>query len=185
MAPTEKRVTILFTDIVNFTPLSERLSPTEVSVLLNQYYSEMTDIIFHYFGTLDKFIGDAIMAVFGAPIERENDAESALKAALEMRRALFEMMKNRESDRRFDMRLGINTGRVVAGNLGSPKRMDYTVIGDTVNTASRLESIADPNQILIGEHTYEIVKDKFNIKKIGQKKVKGKRQAINVYEVLD
>jgi len=185
MAPKEKQVTILFTDIVNFTPLSERLSPTEVSVLLNQYYREMTDIIFHYFGTLDKFIGDAIMAVFGAPIERENDAESAIKAALEMRRALFEMMKNRESDRRFDMRLGINTGRVVAGNLGSPKRMDYTVIGDTVNTASRLESIADPNQILIGENTYEIVKDKFNIKKIGQKKVKGKRQAINVYEVLD
>ncbi|MBW1799186.1 MAG: FHA domain-containing protein [Deltaproteobacteria bacterium] len=185
LAPTEKNATILFSDIVSFTPLSERLAPTDISTLLNQYFRWMTDIIFDFNGTLDKYIGDAIMAVFGAPIERENDAERAIMAALEMRKALFEMMADMGPDRRFDIRLGINTGRVVAGNLGSPKRMDYTVIGDTVNTAARLESIAENNQILIGENTYECVKGKFNIREIGKKSVKGKKTAVMVYEVLD
>ena len=185
MAPKEKNVTILFTDIVSFTPLSERLAATEVSILLNHYFRRMTDIIFDYNGTLDKYIGDAIMAVFGAPIERENDAERAIMAALEMRKSLFQMMDTVEPDRRFDIRLGINSGKVVAGNMGSPKRMDYTVIGDTVNTASRLESIGEPNQILIGENTYQLVKSKFNIREIGEKLVKGKKQAVMVYEVLD
>ncbi|MGD2125891.1 MAG: adenylate/guanylate cyclase domain-containing protein [Desulfobacteraceae bacterium] len=185
MAPDEKIVTILFTDIVNFTPLSERLSPSEVSLLLNQYFRRMTDIIFQHSGTLDKYVGDGIMAVFGAPIEREDDAERAIKAALDMRRAAYDMMEGLEPDRRFDVRLAINTGRVVAGSLGSPKRMDYTVIGDTVNTASRLETIAEPNQILIGEETYERIKGKFNIIKVGKKSIKGKRKAITVYEVLE
>jgi adenylate cyclase len=185
MAPKEKNVTVLFTDIVSFTPLSERLAANELSILLNHYFRRMTDIIFDYNGTLDKYIGDAIMAVFGAPIERENDAERAIMAALEMRKSLFQMMETVESDRRFDIRLGINSGKVVAGNLGSPKRMDYTVIGDTVNTASRLESIGEPNQILIGENTYQLVKDKFNIREVGEKLVKGKKQAVMVYEVLD
>ena len=185
MAPKEKNVTVLFTDIVSFTPLSERLAATEVSILLNHYFRRMTDIIFDYNGTLDKYIGDAIMAVFGAPIERENDAERAIMAALEMRKSLFQMMETVEPDKRFDVRLGINSGKVVAGNLGSPKRMDYTVIGDTVNTASRLESIGEPNQILIGENTYSLVKGKFNIREVGERLVKGKTQAVMVYEVLD
>jgi adenylate cyclase len=185
MAPKEKSATVLFTDIIDFTPLSERLTPTETSVLLNLYFRQMTDIIFEYRGTLDKYIGDAIMAVFGAPIAREDDAERAVRAALAMRKALFEIMEKVEPDRRFDIRLGVNTGRVVAGNLGSPKRMDYTVIGDVVNTASRLESIAEPNQILIGEATHRLVKDAFNTRKIGRRLVKGKKQALTVYEVLD
>ena len=185
MAPNEKAVTVLFTDIVSFTPLSESMDPAEVSLLLNQYFQRMTDIIFDYNGTLDKYIGDAIMAVFGAPIERDNDAERAIMAALAMRKSLAEMKEGLEQEKRFDIRLGVNTGKVVAGNLGSPKRMDYTVIGDTVNTASRLESIAKPNQILIGELTYQAVKNKFHIKEIGEKKVKGKKEAIMVYEVLD
>jgi len=184
MRPTEKFVTVLFTDIVSFTPLSERLSPGEVSLLLNRYFGKMTDIIFDYRGTLDKYMGDAIMAVFGAPIERTDDAERAVKAALDMRKALALMLEEIEPDRRFGIRLGINTGRVVAGNLGSPKRMDYTVIGDTVNTASRLESIAEPGQILIGENTYASVKGQFTIREIGKRSVKGKSKAITVYEVL-
>jgi len=185
LSPKEKEVTILFVDIVNFTPLSERLSPKEVSQLLNQFFREMNDIIFAYRGTLDKYMGDAIMAIFGAPIEREDDADRAINAALEMRRALLEMNKTMEPDRIFDIRIGINSGRVVAGNLGSPKRMDYTVIGDVVNTASRLEKIAQPNQILIGEGTFSAVKDSFHIQKVGKKTVKGKTRAITVYEVLD
>lgn len=185
MAPKEMNATILFTDIVSFTPLSERLQPAEISRLLNLYFRKMTDIIFENKGTLDKYIGDAIMAVFGAPIERDDDAENAVRAALEMRKILFQMMKSVEPDRRFDIRTGINSGKVVAGNLGSPKRMDYTVIGDTVNTASRLESIAQPKQIVIGEKTYQLVKNKFNINEVGPKSVKGKRDLVMVYEVLD
>ncbi|MBW2029288.1 MAG: GAF domain-containing protein [Deltaproteobacteria bacterium] len=185
LAPKEKKATILFTDIVNFTPIAERFPPADVSDLLNKHFTQMTDIIFKYDGTLDKYIGDAIMAVFGAPIEREDDAEKAVMAALDMRRALVEMMDDMEEARRFDMRLGINSGRVVAGNLGSPKRMDYTVIGDVVNTAARIESIAQPNQILIGEPTYKLVQGKFNIREAGKRTVKGKREAIRVYEVLD
>jgi adenylate cyclase len=185
MAPDEKLVTVLFTDIVNFTPFSERLSPGEVSLQLNQYFGKMTDIVFQYNGTLDKYIGDAIMAVFGAPIEREDDAQRAIQAALDMRRAVFHMMEQTEPDRQFSVRLGINTGKAVAGNLGSPRRMEYSVIGDTVNTASRIQTLAEPNQILIGEKTYEKVKGRFNMIKIGRRSVKGKSKAVTVYEVLE
>jgi adenylate cyclase len=146
----------------------------------------MTDIIFEHNGTLDKYIGDGLMAVFGAPMEKKDDAKRAVQTALDIRKGFLEMMGRSESGAKFDMRIGLNTGRVVAGNIGSPKRLDYTVIGDPVNTASRLESIAKPNQILIGEETYKQIKGKkFNIKKIGPTKLKGKKEEILVYEVLD
>jgi adenylate cyclase len=183
MEPKELTATILFTDIVNFTHLSETMPPRETNIILNKYFSKMTDVIFKYDGTLDKYIGDGMMAVFGAPIEKENDAERAVRAGLEIIRQLADMMKETSEARRFDIRIGINTGRVVAGNMGSPKRMEYTVIGDPVNVASRLESIARPNQILIGEETFTLVKDKFDIRKVGARKVKGKRSEIMVYEV--
>jgi adenylate cyclase len=178
-------VTILFTDIVGFTRLSERLNPLDVNMLLNQYFSRMTDVIFEYDGTLDKYVGDRLMAVFGAPLAKVDDAERAIHAALKMRRELVDMMESASPEKRFDVRLGINTGSVVAGNIGSPKRMDYTVIGDSVNVASRLESSAEPNQILIGEETYRQVKGKFKIRKVGFKKLRGKSKPITVYEVLD
>ena len=117
-------------------------------------------------------------------MEKEDDAERAIKASLEMRDELSVMMGQKERERKFTFRVGINTGRVVAGNIGSPMRMDYTIIGDPVNIASRLESIAEPSQILIGEATYLLVKDKFNIKDVGPKKVKGKSKEIRVFEVL-
>jgi adenylate cyclase len=183
MEPKELTATILFTDIVDFTHLSETIPPRETNIILNRYFSKMTDVIFKYDGTLDKYIGDGMMAVFGAPIEKEDDAERAVRAGLEIIRQLADMMKETSKDRRFDIRIGINTGRVVAGNMGSPKRMEYTVIGDPVNVASRLESIAGQNQILIGEETFTAVKDKFDIRKVGAKKVKGKRSEIMVYEV--
>lgn len=184
MEPKDLTATILFTDIVGFTHLSEKMPPREINLLLNQFFSRMTDIIFKYDGTLDKFIGDCLMAVFGAPMEKKDDAKRAVLAALEMRQELAAMIENSGLAKRFDVRLGINTGRVVAGNIGSPNRMEYTVIGDPVNLASRLESIAQPNQILIGEETYRQVKGKFKIKEIGPKKVKGKTEEIMVYEVL-
>ena len=185
MEPNYLTATILFTDIIDFTRIAEQIPPRETNIILNQYFSTMTDIIFSYDGTLDKYIGDGLMAVFGAPMERENDAERAILAAKEMKRQLATMMAEQGGHRiKFDIRIGINTGRVVAGNIGSPKRMDYTVIGHPVNIASRLESIAEPNQILIGEDTYRAVKGKFKIRKIGPKKVKGKSAEIMVYEVL-
>jgi adenylate cyclase len=185
MEANEVTATILFTDIIGFTRLAEQIPPRETNIILNKYFSAMTDVVFGYDGTLDKYIGDGLMAVFGAPMQREDDAERAILAAKEMRVKLGEMMKKQANlSRRFDIRIGINTGRVVAGNIGSPRRMDYTVIGDAVNTASRLESIAKSNQILIGEETYKAVKAKFKINEIGRKKVKGKSEEIMVYEVL-
>jgi len=183
MEPKELTATIFFTDIVGFTKLSETLPPRETNILLNRYFSRMTDIIFDYDGTLDKYMGDAIMAIFGAPMEKEDDAKRAVSAALEITRQLRSMMEKTSEEKKFDIRIGINTGRVLAGNIGSPRRMEYTVIGDPVNVASRLESIARPNQILIGEETYKCVRDKFEIQKVGAKKVKGKRSKIMVYEV--
>ena len=185
MEPKELTATILFTDIIGFTTLSEQMPPREINMILNYYFSRMTDIVFEYDGTLDKYMGDALMAVFGAPMEKEGDAERAILAALNMRRELAVMMEKTKAERRFNIRIGINTGRVLAGNIGSPQRMDYTVIGDPVNIASRLESIAQPNQILIGEETYRLVKGKFNVKRFGPQKVRGKRSEIVIYEVLD
>lgn len=184
MEPKDLTATILFTDIIGFTRLSEQMPPREINLILNQFFSRMTDIIFKYDGTLDKYIGDCLMAVFGAPMEKKGDAERAILAAQEMRKELALLMERIGEEQKFDIRIGINTGRVVAGNIGSPNRMEYTVIGDPVNIASRLESIAQPNQILIGEETYRHVKGKFKIKKVGPKKVKGKKAELMVYEVL-
>jgi adenylate cyclase len=185
MESKELIATILFADIVGFTRLSETMPPREINIILNRYFSRMTDIVFSHGGTLDKYIGDGLMAVFGAPMEKEDDAERAVRTALEIRRQLTAMMKTTSADRRFDIRVGLNTGRVVAGNIGSPKRMEYTVIGDPVNVASRLESIAKPNQIIIGEETFGLVKSKFKIQEIGTRKVKGKSSAVMAYEVLE
>ncbi|MEI6125186.1 MAG: adenylate/guanylate cyclase domain-containing protein [Pseudomonadota bacterium] len=185
MEPKDLTATIIFTDIVGFTTISEKLPPREVNMILNRYFSKMTDIIFKHDGTLDKYIGDGLLAVFGAPMEKEDDAVRAIRAALEMKQEVAAMRGEISSGAQLDIRIGINTGRVVAGNMGSPKRLDYTVIGDPVNTASRLESIAQPNQILIGEETYRLAKEAFAINKVGPRKVKGKTAEIMVYEVID
>lgn len=184
MEPKDLTATVLFADINGFTRLAEQLPPREVNLALNAFFSQMTDIVFNHDGALDKFIGDALMAVFGTPMEKEDDPERAVLAAQEMMKSLVAMMKETDSGKRFTIRIGINTGRVVAGNIGSPKRMDYTVVGDAVNVASRLQSIAEPNQILIGEETYHRVKHKFPIRSVGLTKVKGRAAEVMVHEVL-
>jgi len=184
LAAAEKEVTVLFSDIKGFTTLSEKLSPTEVSALLNEYFTLMTDVVFEYGGTLDKYIGDAIMALFGAPFSKEDDAVRAVQAGLKMQKELAILMEGRPAHERFAIRIGINTGTVIAGNIGSPRRMDYTVIGDAVNVAQRLESLAAPGKVLIGGSTYEKVKDRFLLKEIGRQRVKGKVDEVVVYEVL-
>jgi adenylate cyclase len=180
----ELTATVLFSDIVDFTALSEKMEPQEINIFLNRYFSKMTDIIFENDGTLDKYIGDGLLAVFGAPFEKEDDAARAVRTALKMREDVAEM--NQSPDKRFEIniRIGINTGQVTAGNIGSEKRMEYTVLGDTVNVASRLEAEAQLNQILIGQETYRMVKDLFKVKEVGLKKLKGKSQDLKVYEVL-
>jgi adenylate cyclase len=185
METKDLKATILFTDIIGFTGLTEKMPPRQINMLLNRFFSRMTDIIFEYDGTLDKYIGDSLMAIFGAPIEKKDDAERAVSAALRMRQELAAMNDRSEKNEKFKIRMGINTGNVVAGNVGSPKRMEYTVIGNPVNVASRLESLAQPNQIIIGEETYKQVKRKFRIRKIGPQKVKGSSKEIMAYEVLD
>ena len=184
MEPKDLTATVLFADINGFTHLAEKLPPREVNMLLNSFFAQMTDIIFQYGGTLDKYIGDALMAVFGAPMEKPDDPERAVQAAQTMMKTLQAMMQQMDRSRQFSIRIGINTGRVVAGNIGSQKRMDYTIIGDAVNVASRLESIARPNQILIGEETYRRVQDKFAMRSVGTRKLKGKSADLPVYEVL-
>jgi adenylate cyclase len=184
MEPKDIMATILFTDIIGFSYLAEKMPPREINMLLTNFFSRMTDIVFKYDGTLDKYIGDGLMAVFGAPIEKKDDPIRAVRAALEMREELKNMMVHIQGGKKFNIRIGLNTGRVVAGTVGSPRRMDYTVIGDAVNIASRLESMAQPNQILIGEETWLKVKDVFKIDKVGPRKVRGKSNEIMVYEVI-
>jgi adenylate cyclase len=185
MEAKDREATILFTDIIGFTSLTENMQPREINTLLNQFFSRMTDIVFEHDGTLDKYIGDSLMAIFGAPLEKKDDAERAVSAAIKMRQELLAMIEKADGNVKFGIRIGINTGHVVAGNIGSPKRMEYTVIGTPVNIASRLESLAQPNQIIIGEKTYQRVKGKFKIKEIGSREVKGASEPVKAYEVLD
>ncbi len=185
MEAKDQEATVLFADIIGFTQISEAMTPREVNRFLNEYLALMTDIVFEHDGTLDKYIGDGVMALFGAPMEREDDAERAVRAALSMRQELKLMVERLSEKRKFKIRIGINTGHVVAGNIGSPKRLDYTVIGDTVNVASRLEALAEPNQILIGEETYRRVAGKFKFQKVGPRLLRGRSSTIIVYEVLD
>ena len=176
--------TILFSDIKGFTSLSENLEPAEVAMMLNEYFSIMTDIIFKYEGTLDKYIGDAIMAVFGAPLWHEDHAKKAVEAAIDMQKELRRLIINKPAEKKFEIKIGINTGNVVAGSIGSTKRLEYTVLGDVVNTAERIESITEPGQILIGEKTYQMIKGLFKTKLVGVRRVKGREKSIEVYEVL-
>lgn len=181
----EKAATVLFVDIQNFTLLAERLRPQEVASLLNEYFTIMTDIVFEYNGTLDKYIGDAIMATFGAPYSHGNDAEKAVLAALKMRRELERLMNRKEEEHRFDVRIGINSGNVMAGYIGSTKRLEYTVLGEAVNIASYLESIAELNEILIGEETFRQVNRFFRLEEAGKKRVKNGISEVRFYRVID
>lgn len=184
----EKReITVLFSDIVGFTSLSENLDSEEIVEMLNEYFSSMTDIIFDHSGTLDKFIGDSIMAIFGAPNEIENQVEVAVKVGLLMQKKNAEIQdaRRRKGKIDFKVRVGLHTGLATVGNIGSPNRLDYTAIGDIVNVASRLEEgAASPGGVLIGESIYVQVKDLFKMEGLKPLKVKGKSEPLKVYKVL-
>jgi class 3 adenylate cyclase/tetratricopeptide (TPR) repeat protein len=180
-----KQVTVMFADIYGFTALSERLDPEEVTTLTNEALKEMAEAVYQYEGYIDKFLGDAVMAVFGAPVVHEDDPERALRAALAMRERL-EGFNRRWIDRLgqpLSLHIGINTGTVIAGNVGSDLRLSYTVMGDTVNTASRLEDASQPGQILVSRDTYRLTQAAFTFLALDPITVKGKREPLSVFEL--
>jgi adenylate cyclase len=184
----KKDLTVLFSDIRGFTTISEKLSPEELVRLLNEYLTAMTNIVFKYEGLLDKYIGDAIMAVFGAPLDQPDHAERACRTALEMTAELGKLQKKWESEGRPVIRIGvgINTGDMVVGNMGSDMRFDYTVMGDSVNLGARLEGINKEygTSIVISQYTYERIKDRLFCREIDSVRVKGKHVPVKIYELI-
>ncbi|BBH19331.1 adenylate/guanylate cyclase domain-containing protein [Paenibacillus baekrokdamisoli] len=180
-------ISVIFVDIRGFTPMSEKLEPEQVIQVLNEYLDICTKAVFKWNGTLDKFIGDGVMAIFGAPINQPNHPELAVRAALEMKRQSAELEERclREIGVPVRFGVGINSGPAVVGNIGSQLlRLDYTAIGDTVNLSARLESNAKPGQILISQETLARVEGLFETVSIGEVKVKGKEHPVLVTEVL-
>jgi adenylate cyclase len=189
MVGERKEVTILFSDIRGYTTLTENLGAAQVVSLLNQYFGTMVEAVFNHEGTLDKFIGDALMAVFGAPLPlTENHAWKAVQAALEMRRRLEEFNQSRviEEQPLIHIGIGLSSGEVVSGNIGSHKRMDYTVIGDGVNLSSRLQDVTKEYgcDIVLSEFTYQLCSERIWVRQLDKIRVKGKHQAVNIYELI-
>ncbi len=171
-----KEVTVLFSDIRKFTTITETRPPDELVTILNEYFTEMAKIIFENQGSLDKFIGDAIVAVFGSLISLENAAHNAVCAAVDMMKKMPEL-NTKWADQfngfNMDIGIGINTGEVFLGNIGSPERMEFTVIGDTVNVASRFSDLAEPGQILATRETVTELGDEFSCISLPPSKIKG------------
>ena len=183
-----KPLTIFFSDLQNFTELTERLEPEILTELLTNYFTEMSRIAIKWGGTIDKFIGDAILIFFGDPVHNGNqeDAIACVSMALEMLKKLEELRskwRERGLSREMNLRIGIHSGICTVGNFGSEDRLDYTVIGNSVNLASRLESNAKKNTILISEDTYLLVKDKVNCKSVEEISVKGISYPVKTYIV--
>jgi adenylate cyclase len=185
----ERKVcTVMFSDVAGFTTISEQMEPEELVLLLNEYLTAMTNIVFKYDGMLDKYEGDAIMAVFGAPVERENDALDACYTAIEMQETLVGLREKWKSEGKpqLQARIGLNTGPMVVGNMGSESRFDYTVMGDAVNLGARLEPANKQygTFVMMGEESYQKTKDKIVSRKLDLLRVKGKSEPIGVYEVV-
>jgi adenylate cyclase len=188
MVGERKEVTILFSDIRGYTSLTEKMEAAQVVNLLNNYFETMVEAVFNYEGTLDKFIGDALMAVFGAPLPLNNHSWMAVQSALEMRHRLVEFNHNRRiaSQPIIRIGIGISSGEVVSGNIGSQKRMDYTVIGDGVDISSRLEGVTKEYgcDIILSEYTYQLCRDRIWVRELDRIRVKGKTKPISVYELI-
>ena len=184
----KKNLSVMFSDIRGFTSISEKLTPEELVQLLNEYLTAMTDIVFKYDGLLDKYIGDAIMAVFGAPLDQPDHASRACRTAIEMMTELQRLRKKWAAEGRPDVNIGvgINTGDMVVGNMGSQMRFDYTVMGDSVNLASRLEGTNKEygTNIIISEFTHEQIKDEFFCRELDAVQVKGKKLPVRIFELF-
>jgi adenylate cyclase len=183
----KRKITVLFADIENFTVMSEILDPQEVAALLNKYLTAMTKIVFKHGGTVDKFMGDAIMVLFSAPLAFPDHAHRACLVALDMLKVIHELQEEwtAKTGHRLNIRVGINTGEVVVGNMGSEELMDYTAIGDAVNLTQRLEQVNKEygTNIIIGEATYNEIKDTAVVRQLGKVKVKGKNIEVTIFEL--
>jgi adenylate cyclase len=181
----EREVTVVFADVVGFTRRCERIEPRAVAELLNRYFSVMSEAIFQHEGTLDKFIGDCLMAVFGAPLSTDDHARRAALAALDMRDALAELNESQPEASRLEFRVGIHSGHVIAGDIGSVRRSDYTVLGATVNQAARLESmVARPGQIVVSDATWQAMGPGFSGRELGRHDLKGITDLVLCHELL-
>jgi adenylate cyclase len=179
---TDGEISILFADIVGFTALSERLTPSQVADLLNRFFEEMLQEIFALGGTLDKFIGDCIMAFFGAPEPQADHADRAVVAARRMLERLDDLNKRKVLGEELQLRIAINSGRAVVGDVGSSQRMDYTVLGGTVNLAARMESICPVGQCIISANTHELVSRKMNWMQMGEFRFKGIERPVPIFQ---
>ncbi|MEE8191691.1 MAG: adenylate/guanylate cyclase domain-containing protein [Gemmatimonadales bacterium] len=182
---TKRPVVVFFSDIRGFTSMSENMSPDGIATLLTEYFTEMVEIVFEHGGTLDKFMGDAIMALWGAPIEHDDDADRAMRAAIQQQEMLAQLNEKWTENGRptVEIGIGINFGEVFAGNIGSERRLEYTVIGDAVNTASRLCSKAEPGEILISEPFYKALKEPPEVEALEPLELKGKAKVVPVYRL--
>jgi adenylate cyclase len=183
----ETVATIFFCDIVGFTTLCETITPRQLQQILNLFCMVVNEIVFHEQGTLDKFIGDAAMAIYGAPFPQADAPIRAVRSALRIREKLVQEVKKLDPELRFQVRYGINTGNAVVGNFGSDERMDYTILGQAVNLASRICQAADPDQILIGPETSDQIQDKnlFTMQKVVSRALKGLKGKMRLSEVTD
>ena len=184
----EREATVLFADIRSFTSLSEKMEPKELVQLLREYFTRMVDAVFAFQGTVDKFIGDSIMAIFGAPSPQPNHAERAVRTALAMKKALiiFNTLRNQQKKDPIHIGVGINTGEMVVGNIGSEQRLEYTAVGDAVNLASRLEGINKQygSDVIISESTARQLPEDVVTRELDKVRVKGKYTPVTIYEVL-
>jgi adenylate cyclase len=184
----KKDLTVLFSDIRGFTSISERMAPESLVKFLNEYLTKMTDIVFKYDGLLDKYIGDALMAIWGAPLDQPDHARRACFTALEMVEELRVLQEKwaAEGMPRLDIGIGINAGPMVVGNMGSERRFNYTVMGDSVNLGSRLEGLNKlyGTNVIVSEMTYERVRDEILGRELDSVRVKGKHQPVKIYELL-
>jgi adenylate cyclase len=184
----KKNLTVLFTDIRGFTSLTENMAPEKMVALMNVFFSKMTDIVLTNGGLIDKYIGDGVMAIFGAPIPQSDHPARACNTALVMLAAVeqFRSEAEKQGFPPVEIGVGINSGPMVLGNMGSEKKFNYTVMGDNVNIASRIEKLNKQfgTRIIVSENTYQEVKDYYNCREIDRVRIEGREQEITIYELL-
>ncbi|MCC7044906.1 MAG: FHA domain-containing protein [Acidobacteria bacterium] len=180
----ERDVSVMFCDLVGFTTMCENIPPAHAAALLNTFLTRMTDVVFEHEGTLDKFLGDALLAVFGAPFEQAEHPRRAVEAALAMRKALVALNAAQDGPK-LEMRIAINSGIALTGDIGSPRRREFTVLGDVVNTAARIEDLAGPGEIVISGATAAQLGTGFTLRSLGERQLRGRQSMLQLFAVED